>query len=165
MSTDLILPISIVFGLFNFILISRWYVMPWVRTRSRTESLPPLLLLHSFRYIGMAFLIHGVTAEPLDTRFANPAAYGDFLAALLALLAIAGLKGQWTIATPLVWVFNLVGSLDLLNALAQGVQFVPNGDFGAMYFIPAIIVPALLVSHGIIFLILLKGTTIEQSNG
>jgi hypothetical protein len=113
----------------------------------------------------MAFLIHGVTAEPLDTRFANPAAYGDFLAALLALLAIAGLKGQWTIATPLVWVFNLVGSLDLLNALAQGVQFVPNGDFGAMYFIPAIIVPALLVSHGIIFLILLKGTTIEQSNG
>ena len=156
MITDLILPLSIVFGVFNFILIARWYIMPWVRSRRLTESLPPLLLLHSFRYIGMAFLIHGVTSEPLDTRFADPAAYGDLLAAFLALLAIAGLRGQWTIAKPLVWVFNLLGFLDLLNALVQGVQFVPNGHFGAMYFIPAIIVPALLVSHGIIFIILVR---------
>ena len=110
----------------------------------------------------MAFLIHGVTTEPLDARFANPAAYGDLLAALLALLAIAGLRGNWTIATPLVWVFNLLGSLDLMNALAQGVQFVPQGHFGAMYFIPAIIVPALLVSHGVIFLLLIGRPSPER---
>ena len=109
---------------------------------------------------GMAFLIHGVTTEPLDARFANSAAYGDLLASLL--LAIAGLRGNWTIATTLVWVFNLLGSLDLMNALAQGVQFVPNGHFGAMYFIPAIIVPALLVSHGVIFLLLIGRPSPER---
>ncbi len=121
-----------------------------------------MLLLRSFQYIGMAFLIHGVTTEPLDARFANPAAYGDLLAALLALLAIAGLRGNWTIATTLVWGFNLLGSLDLMNALAQGVQFVPQGHFGAMYFIPAIIVPALLVSHGVIFLLLIGRPSPER---
>jgi hypothetical protein len=104
----------------------------------------------------MAFLIHGVTSEPLDTRFAFPAAYGELLAAFLALIALAALRFGWSIAMPLVWVFNIAGTLDLLNALAQGVQFVPNGHFGAAYFIPAIIVPALLVSHGIIFILLVR---------
>ena len=108
----------------------------------------------------MAFLIHGVTTEPLDARFANSAAYGDLLASLL--LAIAGLRGNCTIATTLVWVFNLLGSLDLMNALAQGVQFVLNGHSGAMYFIPTIIVPKLLVSHDFIFLLLIGRQSPER---
>ena len=110
----------------------------------------------------MAFLIHGVTAEPLDARFANSAAYGDLLASLLPFLAVAGLRGNWTIAATLVWVFNLLGSLDLMNALAQGVQFVPNGHSGAMYSIPTIIVPTLPVSHDVIFLLLIGRQSPER---
>jgi len=138
---DLILPLSIVMSLLSYGLVARWYVMPALAAMPRAKALTPLLLPHSFRHIGMAFLIPGVTAEVLDPRFANPAAYGDLLAAVLALVAIAALRWRWTAAIPLVWIFNIEGSLDLLNALCRGFRYTPDGHLGATYFIPAVIVP------------------------
>ncbi|MEE8074380.1 MAG: hypothetical protein V3T60_01995 [Candidatus Binatia bacterium] len=149
-----ILPLSIVFGLLSYSLIAKWYVMPYLAALPRADALTPLLLLHSFRYIGMAFLISGVTSEVLDTRFAIPAANGDLLAALLALMAIMALRLRWAMAIPLVWIFNIEGFLDLINAVYQGFRHVPGGHFGATYFIPAMIVPALLVTHMMIFILL-----------
>ena len=84
----LILFLSVVMALTAYSLIGKWYVMPILRSLPRPRALEPLLLLHSFRFVGLAFLIPGVTSQPLDARFANPTAYGDLLAALLALLAI-----------------------------------------------------------------------------
>lgn len=157
MPRDLILPLSIVMGLTIYGLIARWYVMPWIRSQSRTRALTPLLLLHGFRFIGLAFLIPGVTSQPLDPRFANPAAYGDLLAAVLALVAVVALRFEWPLAIPLVWVFNLEGTLDLLNALIQGLRYTEDGALGATFFIPMVIVPALLVTHVLIFIILWRG--------
>lgn len=153
---DLILPLSIVTSLLSYGLIARWYVTPALEAMPRAKALTPLLLPHSFRHIGMTFLIPGVTAEVLDPRFANPAAYGDLLAAVLALVAIAALRWRWTAAIPLVWIFNIEGSLDLLNALYRGFRYTPDGHLGATYFIPAVIVPALLVTHFIVFKLLLR---------
>jgi len=45
------------------------------------------------------------------------AAIGDLLAALLAFLGILALRREWRIAIPLVWVFNVEGPLDFLNAV------------------------------------------------
>ena len=158
MLSELILPLSLVMSLVSFSLIAKWYLIPWLNARSRNEALTPLLLLHSFRHIGMAFLIVGVTAEALDPRFANPAAYGDLLAAGLALIALAAVRGNWSGAMPLVWLFNIVGLVDLVNALFQGLRYVPNGHLGAAYFIPTLIVPALLVTHVLVFRLLLRQT-------
>ena len=116
----------------------------------------PLLIFHSFRFIGLAFLIPGVTSQPLDSRFANPAAYGDLIAAVLAFLAILALHQGWSAATPIVWIFNIEGTLDLLNAVTQGLRYTQDGQLGATYFIPAVIVPALLVSHVMIFILLVR---------
>ena len=121
----------------------------------RSDALKALVFPHCFRFVGLAFLIPGVTSEVLDSRFANPAAYGDLLAALLAFLIMA-LHYRWAMAIPLVWIFNLEGTLELLNAVFQGRRFIPDGHCGATYFIPAIIVPALLVTHFMIFPILIR---------
>jgi hypothetical protein len=153
---NLILPLSIVLAVVSYSLIAKWYVMPWLAPLSRKEALTPLLLLHSSRFIGLAFLIPGVTSVPLDPRFANPAAWGDLLAAVLALIALLALRFEWSAAVPLVWIFNIEGTLDLLNALFQGMRYAPNSDLGATYFIPAVIVPALLVTHFIVFKLLLS---------
>jgi hypothetical protein len=155
MDLNSLLPLNILLSLVSFSLIGRWYVMPWLRSVPRVQALTPLLLLHSFRHIGMAFLLSGVTATALDVRFANPAAYGDLLAALLAFVALLALRLQWTLAIPLVRIFNIVGSVDLLNALWQGFQHVSAGNLGATYFIPAVVVPALLVTHYMIYRLLL----------
>jgi len=156
MKIGYILPMSMMLGLIVFSLVAKWYWMPKLLSQSFENALRPLLLLHSTRFIGMAFLIPGVTAEILDPRFANPAAYGDLLAALLALLALLALSLRWKIAVSLVWIFNTVGMIDLLNAVFQGIRFVPGGHMGATYFIPAVIVPALLVTHVMVFIILGK---------
>jgi hypothetical protein len=150
------IPISFVIAFISFGLLAKWYALPKLKNRPRDEALMLILFFHSFRYIGLAFLIQGVTAEALDPRFANPAAYGDLLASILALISILALRRKWSIAIALVWIFNIEGTIDLLNALYQGFRFVPAGYFGATFFIPAVIVPALLVSHYIVFRLLLK---------
>ena len=113
----------------------------------------------------MAFLIPGVTAQVLDARFAVPAAYGDMAAAVLAFVAIAGLRLRWAVAIPLVWLFNLVGTLDLLNAVFQGFRHNADGHLGATYFIPAVVVPALLVSHYLVFSLLVRRQPIAVASG
>jgi hypothetical protein len=81
-----------------------------------------LLILHCFRFIGLAFLVPGVVAAELPAAFAVPAAYGDLMAAILALVALAGLQTRRGIL--LVWVFNLWGTADLLYAFYQGNRLV-----------------------------------------
>jgi hypothetical protein len=71
-----------------------------------------------FRFIGLAFLAKGVVAPELPAAFAVPAAYGDLIAALLALVALAALRSG--VGIPLVWAFNLWGTADLLYAFYQG---------------------------------------------
>ncbi len=155
MPIDLILPTSMVMAIIAWSLIFIWYVHPILREWSFEAAMRPLLLLHSFRYIGLMFLIPGVTAETLDTRFAWPAAYGDLVAALLAFASIGVLYIHRIGGIVAVWIFNIWGLVDLLNAVARGFLFTPDGALGAAFWIPALIVPLLLVTHFYIFVRLL----------
>ena len=98
MLNDFFLPISMVMGLIVFGFAARWYVAPALSRLDRKAALTPFLLLHATRYVGLAFLIPGVTAEPLDPRFADFAAYGDLVAAVVALVALLALRLDWPIA-------------------------------------------------------------------
>ena len=156
MLNNFILPMSIGFAVTIWLLIFTWYIHPSLKHKPVLESLEPFLFVHSFRYIGLMFLLPGVTSEVLDERFANPAAYGDLAAAVLALVTIFAIRARASWAMASAWIFNLWGLFDLLNAVVQGIRFVPDGHFGAAYWIPATIVPFLLVSHGYIFIRLLS---------
>jgi hypothetical protein len=156
MPIDLVLPLSMIMCLTAFGVIAKWYVIPLLNKVNTTQALIPLLLLNTFRFVGLAFLIPGVTSASLDPRFSSPAAYGDLLAALLAFLGIIALRQAWRISIPLVWLFNVVGLLDLLIAVSLGLRFTEDGHLGATFFIPAIIVPALIVTHIMVFIILLR---------
>lgn len=125
---------------------------PWLASRPAHVAMMVLLLPHLFRHIGLTFLVPGVVDQPLPEAFSGPAAYGDLAAGLLALLALAALHYRWAGAIALVWSFNLVGTLDLLNALRH-VDVAPL--FGATWYIPTLLVPLLLVTHGLIFVRLL----------
>jgi hypothetical protein len=133
--------------------VAKWLGAPWLDGMSRRHALSWLTLPHAFRHIGMVFLVPGVVAEPLPASFANPAAYGDLLAAVLALLAFVALRTGMSFATPLVWVFNVVGTVDLANALRH---FDVAPYFGAAWYIPTFLVPLLLVTHFMIFVRLLR---------
>jgi hypothetical protein len=136
---------------------------PALRARRRADALRPLLLLHSFRFIGAAFLVPGVVSPDLPAGFARPAAYGDLIAAVLALIALAALETR--LGLGLVWLFNVWGSADLLHAYYQGRigVGVSPGDLGAAYFIPTLVVPLLLTTHALVFRILLRADDADRA--
>lgn len=153
MNTQAIFGLQFVFSLLVIGLLAKWVLAPWLVRQSQRKALFWLTVPHAFRYIGMVFLVPGVVAQPLPDYFAVPAAYGDLLASILALCALVTLRAGWTGATGLVWVFNVVGTADLLNALRH-VEVAPL--FGAAWYIPTFMVPLLLVTHFMIFARLLK---------
>jgi hypothetical protein len=106
--------------------------------------------------IGLGFLVWGIVSPDLPEGFARPAGYGDLIAAVLALLALAVLRSRLGIA--LVWVFNLWGSADLLHAyyLGRVAIGIEPGHLGAAYFIPTVVVPLLLTTHVLVFRLLMR---------
>jgi hypothetical protein len=156
MSPQAVFGISVLLGFVVWGMIVARYVWPALRDRPRTEALRPVLLLHAFRFVGLALLVPGVVSPDLPDAFAQPAAYGDLATSVLALLAIATLGSR--LGTIIVWVFNVIGTVDLLNAFYQGNRLgvgMTPGLQGAAYFIPTVLVPLLLVTHVLVFRILL----------
>jgi hypothetical protein len=150
--------VSIAFSLIAWGIVTARYLWPELRLRPRVEALRPLLILHSFRFIGLAFLVPGVVSPDLPPAFAHSAAYGDIIAATLALLALISLSSG--AGTAITWIFNLWGTADLLNAFYQANRTgLLAGQLGATYFIPTLVVPLLLITHALAFRILLKRET------
>src|SRR6516162_10487174 len=83
--------VSIAFSLIAWGIVTARYIWPELRLRPRAEALRPLLILHSFRFIGLAILVPGVVSPDLPSAFARSAAYGDIVAAILALLTLLSL--------------------------------------------------------------------------
>lgn len=156
MSIDLMLPLAMVLALMSWTLVFSWYVHPMAKTTPVNRVIESILFLHTFRYVGLMFLIPGVTSEILDTRFSYSAAYGDLIAAILAFIAIAAIRLKLSRALAFVWVFNIWGMADLLNAVGRGIIFTQDGHLGATYWIPATIVPLLLVTHVYVFILLIR---------
>jgi hypothetical protein len=100
----------------------------------------------------------------LPSTFAHAAAYGDIIAAVLAMLALISLPSAPGIA--IAWIFNIWGAADLFNAFYEGNHAgLMAGQLGATYFIPTLIVPLLLVTHALAFRILLQPQHQEVSAG
>jgi hypothetical protein len=157
MPSPALFGISVAFGLVVWAAVSWHYIWPALRERPSHESLKPILLLHGFRFLGLAFVVPGVVSPELPAAFAQPVAYGDLISAILALLALAtlGTRGGIVVA----WVFNTFGTADLLFAFYQGGRVsLPDtqGLLGAGYFILAAYVPLLFITHGLAFRILLR---------
>jgi hypothetical protein len=147
--------VSIAFALLAWGVVAKRYIWPKLRLMGRAEALRPLLILHSFRFLGLAFLVPGVVSPELPSSFAHAAAYGDIIAAMLALLSLVLLPRAAGIA--IVWLFNLWGSADFLNAFYQANHAgLMAGQLGAAYFIPTLIVPLLLITHALALRILLQ---------
>ena len=156
--------VSIAFSFIAWGTVTARYIWPEVRLRPRADALRPLLILHSFRFMGLAFLVPGVVSPDLPPSFAYSAAYGDIIAAILAVLALVSLPSAAGVAV--AWIFSIWGSADLLNAFYQANRagLLP-GQLGATYVIPTLIVPLLLITHGLTFRILLQPQNVREVQG
>src|ERR1700750_1485140 len=118
MPSPVLFGISAAFGLAAWGAVAWHYIWPALRERPSAENLKPILLLHGFRFLGLAFLLPGVVSPELPAAFARPVAFGDLITAILALLALATL-GTYA-GTLLTWFFDTFGTADLLFAFYLG---------------------------------------------
>src|SRR5215471_6754733 len=151
-----ILPLNLVANTAIFYLAARLYLLPLIpRVRPR-QILIPILLLHSTRHLGMMFLSPGAVYPGMPAQFAYPAAFGDLITAILALIAIPFVLRGSAFAKWLVWVFNVFGTVDLLVAIVTATIYNAPVAMGPAYWIPAFWVPLLLVTHYVTFVLLLQ---------
>ena len=85
---------------------------------------------------------------------------GDFIAGIFAVVATVALVHMAVWAFAALWVFNIWGAADLLFAFYKGqrVNLEPC-SLGAGFYIVTAVVPPLLVSHALIFMLLLQNRT------
>jgi hypothetical protein len=151
-----ILPPALVFlthlvlGYVAWLLCFAAYLWPRLKALDPADAQRAIATLHGFRFFGLVFVLPGVVGPGLPPAFATFAAYGDFAAGVLALLALA----SWRMR-PVFWIlvaaFNLVGAADILIDYAHAVRLgLPElaGQLGAAYAIPIVYVPLLMITHG-----------------
>jgi hypothetical protein len=158
MDVLLIFALSALMSLVSSAVIARLYVWPWLQAKSRNQALVSLVAPHMFlRFIGLSLLVPGVVSPALPAAFAVPAAYGDFAAGILAIIATTALAKRASWAVPAVWLFNVWGTADLLFAFYEGPHVgLQPGNLGAAFYLLTAIVPLLLTTHFLIFRLLMR---------
>src|SRR5947208_2826290 len=121
MSIAALFGLSVLMSFLAFGIVTKLYIWPRLRVMQWEDALLALVVPHTFRFVGLSFLVPGVVSPSLPSAFANPAAYGDLIAAILAVAAAMALSRRASLATLLVWLFNLWGAADLLFAFYQGL--------------------------------------------
>jgi hypothetical protein len=165
MNVPALFGVSILGSFFSSAVAARVFVWPWLRKTEPNRALASLVAPHMFlRFIGLSFLVPGVVSPLLPAGFAIPAAYGDFVAGILAIVATIALvnRAWWTSAS--VWLFNIWGAADLLFAFYQGSQVgLQPGMLGAAFYLVTVLVPALLVTHLLLFGLLVRRQAATES--
>ena len=157
MNSVTIFWLELLSSVFVFGIVAVWYVRPYLTTLSRNSALTLLLFVHVPRYVGMTLLVTGMIDPRLPREFLSNTAYGDLLEAALALASIFALRGNWPFAIPLVWVANTWGFVDLLNAVRSVLQVnLPSFNLDTTWYIYVFYGPLVLVSHLLIFWVLIK---------
>lgn len=158
MTPEAIFQIQLIFGYVAWLLFFGAYVMPKRRSMSWVDTQRAIATVHSFRFFGLVFILPGVVGTQLPASFARFSAYGDFVTAVLAMIALLTVRRP-PVFRVFVIAFNVAGAADILidyyHAIVAGLPFVA-GQLGAAYVIPVIYVPVLMITHGIAFYLLLR---------
>jgi hypothetical protein len=158
MDSEALFGLSALMSFLAFGIVTKLFIWPRLHVMRREDALVVLAAPHTFRFVGLSFLVPGVVSPSLSPAFAVPAAYGDLIATVVAIIAVLALSAGASWALPIVWMLNVWGTADLLIAIYQGQigVHIDPGSLGAAFFIPTLIVPPLLVTHALMFWLLLR---------
>jgi hypothetical protein len=147
----LLLQLSIIIGT------AAWAVLVWMNWERLREGghkriVSFLASIHIFRYVGLVALVpihFDPEAFGFSHTYLQQVAYGDTIAAVLAILTIFAVRQDWKIAALLTWAFFLEGTADTLNAGPNFALHITDQNLvGALgWLILTIYVPALVVTE------------------
>lgn len=149
--------IQFTLSLLVYICIGVWYVYPALKNKEWNKALVPLLLVHAFRYGPLTLLMPGQVSLEVPSNVAQTIAYGDLLSGVLAIIAAIFVWNKINGAKLLVWLFTIVGLVDVVVASAKGIGAgLLNMGIGFNLYILNFYVPMLIVTHIMIVLLLIK---------
>lgn len=151
-------------SLLTYALLAKFVWWEYLKDQSSGRAEALLLLPHTFRHLGLLVLVPQVVGEPITkTSFASMLAYGDAVVAPLAFISMWLWFSGSRIARPCTWLFSIVASLDLVNAI-YGALTLPAYNFGigAFWIVLTCVVPLLIVTQIMIF-IRLGGTSAKAA--
>lgn len=99
-----------------------WYAGPWMRRQPLAVALSVPLWVHAFRYVALQIFSAQHFGFRISDTAASEIAWGDVAGAALALAALWLLRRGSRAAVPVVWVFVVESTVDLLNATVMGIH-------------------------------------------
>lgn len=132
-------------------LASAWYVIPWLKRRSRADALVPLLWVQVFRYIALQIYSSQYGGYPISDEALHHILYGDLAGAGLALLAIAALRRRSALGIGLTWLLAAETVIDVAVNVMNGRRehlFGLAHDVGWLvvtFYVPVLLVSTVLV--------------------
>lgn len=136
--------------------IARFFIAPALQHRALDDALMIWIAPHLFRVLGVGLLVPNLSPG-LPVEFAATTAIGDSITAVLALGSLLALRKRWRKARALVWVFNVIGALDLTVAMMHAAWIQAATYLHAQWYVPALVVPLMAVTHVMVFRTLLRG--------
>jgi hypothetical protein len=79
MTAEALFGLSVLMSFIAFGIVTKLYIWPRLRVMRREDALIPLVVPHTFRFVGLSFLVPGVVSPSLSAVFVLPAAYGDLV--------------------------------------------------------------------------------------
>lgn len=159
METTILFGISVLTSLIVWNKISKKYLWLKIKDQELTKAAQPVLILNLFRFAGLSFFVPGVVHAGLNAAWAMPAAFGDFTAAILAFITLSLVNSK--AFRSLLWIFNILGFADLLVAFINGPRYNIVPFLGPAYYIVILYVPLLLLSHVMVFRLLLRNNKLQ----
>ncbi|HEY3057234.1 MAG TPA: hypothetical protein VGK31_15010 [Thermoanaerobaculia bacterium] len=139
------------------VILSFFYIVPWLRKQELAIALTPLLWVHAFRHVALQVFSAQRAGLAIPDRFRNEIAFGDVAGMILALLAIIALRRRARLAIPLTWLFVIITAADLLNAMIGGMrEGMLATAYGVTWLILAFYVPALWTTLALIVWLLVS---------
>ena len=135
----------------------RYWIQPRISKLPVQEALLPFVFLNTFRYLGLTFMAKEQFYDGFPAEFLTTVGLLDLITAILAIIATIALKNKWSLAIPLVWIFNLVGFGDLITAFPQffGLELY-NQNLGFIWLMFVTYGLVTFLSHIFIFILLIK---------
>ena len=125
-------------------------IEPKLKEKNLYKQLSFWVSLHLFRVLGVGLLVQNLSSG-MPKAFALSTAIGDTITALLALCTLISLQKRHKYSLLIVWVFNLFGSLDLIYAMISAARVNAAQYLQSQWYVPALFVPLMLVSHVAVF--------------
>jgi hypothetical protein len=139
-------------SLIVFAAMARWYLQPWLGSRTRAEALTALLWVHAFRYVALQVFSAQSAGFPISDSGAMEIVIGDVAGAVLAFVTIALLRGRVRLAIPLAWLLVAETAYDTVSNIQGGVREHLMGAAGGVtwmilvFFVPMVVVSAMLLA-------------------